>query len=266
MIPFVFVAIAMAKGPFVINTWGGPFTAATSRAWKSLQNGSDALDAIVEGCALCEVLRCDTTVGAGGSPDEQGETTLDAMIQDGTTFDMGAVGSLRRIPNAIQVARAVMDYTEHTLLVGDQATSFAIAMGFAQQNLSSKFSIQKWTNWTIDDCQPNFRQNVQPNASTSCGPYTPALLKKVTPQQRRPRTAVDRFNHDTIAMIVRDDSGKIVAGTSTNGASFKLPGRVGDAAIPGAGAFADSEVGGCGETGDGDVMMRFLPCQMIVGA
>lgn len=75
---------------------------------------------------------------------------------------------------------------------------------------------------------------------------------------------MSQTNHDTIAMIVKDRSGKIVAGTSTNGASFKIPGRVGDAAIPGAGAYADSEIGGCGESGDGDVMMRFTPCRSIV--
>lgn len=256
----VFIVVANCQ-EFVVNTWGGVFTNATVAAFNVLSANGSALDAIVAGCHMCETIGCDTTVGAGGSPDELGETTLDAMIQDGTTFDMGAVGNLRRVKEAIQVARAVMQYTQHTLLVGDQATAFAVSMGFQTANLSSTASIAKWDAWRAKDCQPNFRQNVQPNASTSCGPYKPAAMSNSERKHARP---VDRFNHDTIAMIVRDKTGKIVAGTSTNGASFKIPGRVGDAAIPGAGAYADSEVGGCGESGDGDVMMRFTPCRIIV--
>lgn len=73
---------------------------------------------------------CDGTVGLGGSPDQNGETTLDAMIMDGTTMDVGAVGALRRIQHAISVARKVMEKTYHTFLVGDQATQFALSQGF----------------------------------------------------------------------------------------------------------------------------------------
>lgn len=115
---------------FVVNTWGGVFTNATRAAFDVLGKNGTAIDAVVAGCSMCEVIGCDTTVGAGGSPDELGETSLDAMVQDGTTFDMGAVGDLRRVREAIQVARAVMQYTKHTLLVGDQATEFAVMMGF----------------------------------------------------------------------------------------------------------------------------------------
>lgn len=87
------------------------------------------------------------TVGWGGSPDENGETTLDAMIMDGTTMSIGAVGALRHVKSAIKVARAVMDYTQHTMLVGDQATAFALAMGFQQSNLTSDHSDQQWNQW-----------------------------------------------------------------------------------------------------------------------
>eukprot|EP00755_Sulcionema_specki_P003800 Sspe_Gene.28497::Locus_12971_Transcript_1_2_Confidence_0.400_Length_1758::g.28497::m.28497/K01444/AGA, aspG; N4-(beta-N-acetylglucosaminyl)-L-asparaginase len=89
--------------PAVINTWG--FTSATEKAWHIVRHGGDGLDAVEEGCHVCEVERCDGTVGWGGSEDTNGETTLDAMIMDGRTMDIGAVAALRRIKNAIGVAR-----------------------------------------------------------------------------------------------------------------------------------------------------------------
>lgn len=111
------------------------FIDAAKKAWTYLDKGSTALDAVEHGCNTCEELQafsnytsgCDGSVGLGGSPDESGETTLDAMIMDGNTMDVGAVGDLRRIKNAISVARKVMENTFHTLLAGDQATAFAIS-------------------------------------------------------------------------------------------------------------------------------------------
>src|SRR5258705_320359 len=99
-------------------------------AWDVLAMGGSALDAVEQGCSTCEALQCDGTVGFGGSPDENGETTLDAMIMDGETHAVGAVGCLRRVKNAIGVARKVLEHTGHTLLVGELATDFAIKMGF----------------------------------------------------------------------------------------------------------------------------------------
>uniref|UniRef100_T1JAV2 Uncharacterized protein n=1 Tax=Strigamia maritima TaxID=126957 RepID=T1JAV2_STRMM len=104
--------------PIVVNTWA--FKEAAEKAWSILKQNGSALDAVEKGCATCEQLQCDGTVGYGGSPDENGETTLDAMIMDGVTHKAGAVGALRRIKNAISVARHVMEYTDHTMLVGDQ--------------------------------------------------------------------------------------------------------------------------------------------------
>jgi len=124
--------------PLVINTW--PFTSATSKAWSTLLGGGSALDAVEKGCGQCEIDRCDGSVGYGGSPDESGETTLDAMIMDGENMKVGSVGSLRRIKSAISVARFVMDHTRHTLLVGDLATSFAKQMGFKEESLTTNDS------------------------------------------------------------------------------------------------------------------------------
>jgi N4-(beta-N-acetylglucosaminyl)-L-asparaginase len=98
-------------------------------------------------------------VGFGGSPDERGETTLDAMVIDAVRMDVGAVASLRRVKNAVGVARAVLFHTTHTILAGDQATEFAAEMGFPVESLSTNTSQSIWKQWKQGSCQPNYRIN-----------------------------------------------------------------------------------------------------------
>ncbi|XP_041800098.1 N(4)-(beta-N-acetylglucosaminyl)-L-asparaginase isoform X2 [Chelmon rostratus] len=250
----------LARGslPVVINTW--PFKNATAAAWSALQSGGSVLDAVERGCARCEMEQCDGSVGYGGSPDESGETTLDAMIMNGDTMEVGAVADLRRIKNAIGVARAVMERTDHTLLVGESASVFAENMGFVAEDLTTNKSMNIFSQWLKGNCQPNYRKNVFPDASKSCGPYKP----KATLNQNRGAQHANTRSHDTIGMIVLDQDGHVAAGTSTNGLTHKVPGRVGDSPIVGAGAYADSSAGGAAATGDGDIMMRFLPSYLAV--
>lgn len=243
--------------PVVINTWF--VSNATQAAWEELTiRGGSAVDAVVAGCSQCEADQCRGTVGYGGDPDENGETTLDAMIMDGKTMDVGSVAALRMVKPAIAVARAVMDYTQHTLLVGDQATMFAEEMGFTVESLSTNKSKTEWKKWINNKCQPNFRQNVLPNPKTSCGPYKPKQMTDTHIKDRQP-LGISPTNHDTIGMIAIDKHGDISSGTSTNGLTHKIPGRVGDSPLMGAGSYAMNGVGGAACTGDGDIMMRFLP-------
>lgn len=186
------------------------------------------------------------------------------MIMDGKTMNIGAVASLRNIKDAIAVARKVLENTRHTMLVGEQATEFAVEMGFEETSLSTEKSKQIYNDWRARNCQPNFWANVIPNPSMSCGPYQPVSedIKK------RSMNDIDSFfssnNHDTIGMVVIDKDGNIASGTSTNGATHKIPGRVGDSPIPGSGSYADNAVGGAAATGDGDILMRFLPSFLAV--
>ncbi|KAI0015187.1 asparaginase [Xylariomycetidae sp. FL0641] len=258
--------------PMVVNTWGGPFTAATDAAYIALLDPqASALDAVQVGCAACEANQCDGTVGFGGSPDEDCETTLDALLIDGTTLNSGAVGALRRVRHAAAVARHVLDHTAHSLLVGDQATAFAAANGFAEESLATAESRAQCEAWRAGNCQPNYRVSVQPPADQACGPYTP-----VPPSGGGGGTVAEAgketsssSSHDTISLLaLLGGAGKggtdLAAGTSTNGAAHKVPGRVGDGPVAGSGAYADAEAGACGATGDGDVLMRFLPCYQAV--
>ncbi|PKA60167.1 putative isoaspartyl peptidase/L-asparaginase 3 [Apostasia shenzhenica] len=268
--------------PVVVSTW--PFVEAVRAAWTTADAGSSAVNAVVDGCSACEELRCDGTVGPGGSPDENGETTLDALVMNGTTMEVGAVAAMRYVRDGIKAAWLVMDYTEHTLIVGEKASVFAISMGLpGPSNLSSQESIAKWIKWKENSCQPNFRKNVNP--ANGCGPYNLSKVESTLSENScttkydntinwlegrifqaiRPNSVcASRHNHDTISMAVIDKAGRIAVGTSTNGATFKIPGRVGDGPIAGSSAYADDEVGACGATGDGDIMMRFLPCYQVV--
>ncbi|WOL10208.1 putative isoaspartyl peptidase/L-asparaginase 3 isoform X1 [Canna indica] len=265
--------------PIVVSTWS--FREAVRAAWKSVNDyGSSAVDAVIDGCSACEELRCDGTVGPGGSPDENGETTLDALVMDGTTMEVGAVAAMRYVKDAINAAKLVMDHTEHTLLVGEKASIFAISMGLpGPTNLSSAESIEKWVKWKENNCLPNFRKNVIP--AKSCGPYhlydhASSVIEsscklaggesseKTWYEDGNQANIIGYHNHDTISMAVIDKMGHIAVGTSTNGATFKVPGRVGDGPIAGSAAYADDEVGACGATGDGDIMMRFLPCYQVI--
>ncbi|XP_050303242.1 N(4)-(Beta-N-acetylglucosaminyl)-L-asparaginase-like [Anthonomus grandis grandis] len=267
------LSYTFAGSPFVATTWA--FTQATINAWEQLNSYDLALDALTVGCRTCQAMQCDFTVGYGGSPDENGESTLDALIFDGNTMNMGAVGGLRGIKDAIGVARKVLENTQHSFLVGSLATAFAKDMGFPEESLTTNYSSNQYETWKESNCQPNFWQDVTPDPTKSCGPYKPKstcslrrrhpdpILTNEIPQDI-PESVFNTGNHDTIGMIVMNAYGHLVAGTSTNGANHKIPGRVGDSPIPGAGAYADSEVGAAVGTGDGDVMMRFLPSFLAV--
>ncbi|XP_062185648.1 probable isoaspartyl peptidase/L-asparaginase 3 isoform X2 [Phragmites australis] len=205
-------------------------------------------------------------------------------------MEIGAVAAMRYVKDGIKAAKLVMEHSKHTLLVGEKATAFAISMGLpGPTNLSSPESIEKWANWRQNNCQPNFWKNVAP--AGNCGPYHPISLASVEAEDSGKHVVegsqghvchgwfqsdnlldpinshlkfVNRHNHDTISMAVIDKMGHIAVGTSTNGATFKIPGRVGDGPIPGSSSYGDDEVGACGATGDGDIMMRFLPCYQVV--
>lgn len=143
--------------PIVINTWA--FTNATATAFKTFSGtGMTSLDAVEKGCNFCEMNpeQCNFTVGYGGSPNNLGETTLDALIMWAPTRKLGSVGCLKRIKAAISVARKVMELTTHSLLVGEDATSFAKLVGFTDESLSTSYSQALYSQWISGNCTPNY--------------------------------------------------------------------------------------------------------------
>ncbi len=226
-------SIIVPGAPFILTTWDfGP--GANEVGFPILQSGGSAIDAVEAAINYVELLPDEYWVGYGGVPNEVGETTLDAMILWGPTHDVGAVGCLKRVKLAISVARKVMEETQHSLIVGDDATRFAARMGFEETSLTNLTSQTKWEEWAA--------KRVKTDA------FDPEPFDE------------DKLNgHDTVGTIAVDADGNLCVGCSTNGREFKIPGRVGDSPIAGAGAYADQDVGAAVATGNGDVMMRFLP-------
>jgi len=218
---------APAAVPAVVSTWEFG-QAANADAWTVLDAGGTALDAVEKGVNQAELDPGNTSVGFGGLPDEDGEVTNDAILFWGPPHAVGAVGGMKRIKRPISVARKVMEKTKHTLIVGDDATRFAVRMGWKEEELLTDKARRIWQAW------------------------------KENPNRK------DFWNHDTIGMVAVDRNGDLCAGTSTSGLAFKIKGRVGDVAIPGAGAYVDNDVGGVAATGNGDVMMRFGLALMAV--
>ncbi|KAJ1491768.1 asparaginase-domain-containing protein [Baffinella frigidus] len=261
-------SLPSVPGILAINTW--PWTGATAGAFAQLVAGRSAVDAVEAGCTVCERAQCDGTVGFGGSPDSEGEVTQDALMMDGRSFDVGAVGGLRRVKNAIGVARAVMEHTAHSLLVGDKASRFAAMAGFPLEDLNTSRSDGMHARWTAGHCQPNFFRGF-PDEQSSCPPY---LLPPTIDPSHPPATreSSDAGTERAAAaggggMLDAPSEDGIISGVGAGveapppppPTSFWVAGRVGDAAIAGAGAYADNSGGAAAATGDGDIMMRFLP-------
>ncbi len=220
--------------PVIVTSWEfGP--GANAVGWPVLQRGDLAIDAVEAAINDVELLPDEFYVGYGGSPNSIGETTLDAMMMWGPTHDVGAVGCLKRVKRAISVARKVMEKTQHSLIVGDDATRFAASMGFEETSLTNAASQKVWQDWAA-----------RGGKSTAWNP-------EPIGEERNPT------GHDTVGTMALDAHRNICVGCSTNGRTFKLPGRVGDSPIAGAGAYCDNDVGAAIATGNGDVMMRFLP-------
>jgi isoaspartyl peptidase/L-asparaginase-like protein (Ntn-hydrolase superfamily) len=204
--------------PIVISTWsfGMP---ANEAAWKILGAGGASLDAIESGITQCEEDASVSSVGWGGLPDAAGEVTLDASIID-HHGRCGAVACLHRVRNAIKVARMVMELTPHVMLAGESATRFALDHGLPQTNLLSPQAGRAFDQW------------------------------------RQPEASTEPDNHDTIGMLAIDAQRHLAGGCSTSGLAWKLPGRVGDSPIIGAGLYLNSGIGAVTATGTGEEVMK----------
>jgi len=218
-------------GPVFLSTWIWG-KAANERAAEVFKTGGSLLDTVEKGINVPESDPNVMAVGYGGLPNAEGVVELDAAIMDGARHRAGAVCSLHMIKNPISVARLVMEKTRHTTLAGEGAFQFALKMGFEPQTLLTPQSLQKWQEWKAAPHHKTFW---------------------LSPE-----------NHDTIGMVATDGKGHVVAGCSTSGLAFKIPGRVGDSPLVGCGVYADDNVGAASATGDGDLMTNYCTSISIV--
>jgi N4-(beta-N-acetylglucosaminyl)-L-asparaginase len=215
------------RTPVVIATW--PFgLPASQAAWRILSSGAPPLDAVVAGATHCEDDESVDSVGYGGLPDASGEVTLDACVMD-YRARCGSVACLRRVRHAARVARAVMEKTPHVMLAGEAATAFAVANGFAEDDLLAPRARTAYEAWRAD------RRTVGPSTT-----------------------------HDTIGLLAVDAAGTLAGACTTSGRAYKLPGRVGDSPIIGAGLYVDGAVGAATATGLGEEVIRVCGSYAVV--
>jgi N4-(beta-N-acetylglucosaminyl)-L-asparaginase len=234
-----------SKRPIIVASSKG--LRAVERAMELVKQGHDPLDAAIEGVAIVEADSTDHSVGLGGLPNEDGVVELDAAVMHGPTHGGGSVASIRNIIHPAAVARLVMKRTRHCLLVGDGALRFARAHGFPEVNLLTDEARQIWLHWKethdpSDDWLPPPKEHV----ASFIQPY---METRVT---------------GTIHCSVLDTHGNLGCTTTTSGLSWKIPGRVGDSPILGAGLYLDNEVGSAGSTGVGEANLLNLSSYLVV--
>lgn len=211
----------------LLATWEKPGHVAIQAAWKARASGADLISTLEQGLATAERDPELIAIGLGSVPNEDGELELDASIMDGRDLRCGSVCALRGIVPAISVARAVMDKTRHVMLAGDGARRFAIEQGIEPRNLMTADSCARYDAWLKDD-----------------------------DKRLRYVHSTDDPPHDTITMLGLEDGPHVVAASATSGMPFKMPGRVGDSPIFGAGIYSDDEAGAAGATGLGEELWK----------
>jgi N4-(beta-N-acetylglucosaminyl)-L-asparaginase len=222
----------------IVATWPFGQTAVGAGA-ELLAQGKPALDATIAGAQAVEDDPKVTSVGFGGLPNGIGTVQLDACVMDGRTLACGAVAGLENIRHPAALARRVMEKTPHVMLVGEGARWFGIKEGFPLEVLSTPESLAEW-----EKRRPG---NPRPPKQNSGGGEPP-------------------FSHDTVTVLALDQKGNLGGTCSTSGLAHKLPGRVGDSPLIGAGLYVDDSAGAAGATGIGEEVIRVVGSLLIVEA
>jgi Asparaginase len=268
-------AASKAKRPVMISSANG--VRALQKGMDILKSGGDTLDAAVAAVTVVEDDPNDDSVGYGGLPNEEGEVELDASVMHGPTRRAGSVASVRRIKNVARLAKTVMERTNHVMIVGDGARRFAVAEGFEEMNLLTEHSRKIWLAWKASTSF-NWRPGID----------SPEWKEKAAAQGRGPLDS-DEFRErladicgndetlmaraievikdpptGTINCLAVNEKGEISGTTTTSGLSWKIPGRVGDSPIIGAGLYVDGDVGGAGSTGKGEENIKIAGGHTIV--
>jgi len=243
---------AQRTRPLVISSGNG--AEACKKAMEMLQAGEDTLDAVIAGVNIVEQDPNDMSVGYGGLPNEAGVVQLDSSVMHGPTRNGGAVAAIEGIKAPSKVAKLVMERTDHVLIVGQGAQDFAKAHGFEVENLLTEPARERWLRW---------KENMSDRDDWLPAPGGGRGGRGGSADATADHEAADEFDpffryHGTINCNCVDASGDISGVTTTSGLSWKIPGRVGDSPILGAGLYVDNDVGAAGSTGRGEA--NLLDC------
>lgn len=235
------------NGPVAVSSRNGVQT--VERAVELMQSGADALDAVIAGVNLVEEDPNDRSVGYGGLPNEHGVVQLDSAVMHGPTCRAGAVACIEGIMYPSKVARLVLQRTDHVLLVGQGAQDFARMHGFEVQDLLTEESREIWLRWKETLSNEDDYLPVHDADDRDIGALHVEEIER---------------HWGTIHCSGIDLAGNISGVTTTSGLSFKIPGRVGDSPIIGAGIYVDNETGAAGSTGRGEANLENLASFLIV--
>jgi len=243
---------------------------ATQRAMDLMKSGADTLDAVIAGVNINEEDPEDTGVGYGGLGNEEGVTELDASVMHGPTRRCGAIGGMRGCRTPSKIAKLVMEQTDHVMLVGEGADRFARASGFPTQQLGTEKSRLAWLTWKRSLKDPAGHNNWGPGLDTAPAKAAAvAEMKKLFPHADNETLAwawevAIHPPAGTINCLALNAKGEMSGTTTTSGMAWKIPGRVGDSPIIGAGLYVDQDVGAAGSTGRGEENIRIAGAHTVV--
>ncbi len=266
---------APGKRPIIISAFNG--LNYIDDGFQMLRSGSDTLDAALRVVRGPEDDPNDDSVGLGGLPNEEGVVELDACCMHGPTRRAGSVGGVRNIKNVSLVTKAVMERTGHVMLVGEGAERFAVAEGFPRENLLTEHSRKLWLLykethsdwWGPGLSDPTWKKRLpegKPQASEIIEHMKEVATDLGIPEAERLDAVrkILRPPTGTIHCSALNDKGEISGCTTTSGLAWKIPGRVGDSAVIGAGCYTDQDVGSAGATGSGEENIKVAGAHTIV--
>jgi len=273
-------AVKMARKPVLISAFNGYNY--IDRGYGILSGGGDPLEAGLSVVRGPEDDPNDHSVGLGGLPNEEGVVELDSCCMHGPSQRAGSVGGVHDIKNVSLLARAVMEHTGHVMLVGDNATKFGVEVGFARENLLTDDSRKMWQLWKEsgvhawwgpgpDDPRWHVPEEETPGPKAELWPQRLRNLEQlaarlgIAPELRQ--QAIRNIIYPptgTIHCSVLSGKGEMAGTTTTSGLAWKVPGRVGDSPIIGAGCYTDQEVGSAGATGSGEENIKVAGAKTII--
>lgn len=246
------VVISSRNGLTMLN---GGLKSGVELAFEMMTDGGDVLDALIAGVNIVELDPADASVGYGGRPNAEGVVQLDACCMHGPKKQAGAVASLEGVRTPSRVAKAVMDFTDHHLLVGRGAQDFARSLGFEiEDDLNTERSRKLWLEW---------KRRVDPSHYLDPATRTQAAHAAGMQMVAEGLIGADEY-YGTINACGVNESGDICGVTTTSGLSWKIPGRVGDSPILGAGLYVDGSYGAAGSTGRGEANVYGLCSYLVV--
>lgn len=264
-----------AKLPVIISAANG--FKYLDEAYSLLSGGGDTLDAALKVVQGPENDPNDESVGLGGHPNEEGVVELDACCMHGPTRTAGAVGAVRNIKNASLLANTIRLHTGHVMLVGEGAEKFAVAQGFPRENLLTDKSRREWLLWkeTHSDwwgpslASPDWRIRFR-KSSDEWQERVDRMNAIATEIGIPPEERIEAIRNvifpptGTIHCSALNAKGEMSGCTTTSGLAWKIPGRVGDSPIIGAGCYTDQEVGSAGATGSGEENIKVAGAHTII--